>query len=178
MKPILSIFICVLFLTPCRAQYYVPFDYGFLPSLGISFQGHVNGEVGVMYGINSLNHGATKALYRDSPALYPKFATEFYADNNVFYLGPKLCGEFQWKFICARANIIDYTDFKTSDLRFTPEIGISLRDSRSFLSLFGDFMDVISVTYGYNVPIGNSRIDNIPGNRLTITINFLTTYEN
>src|SRR5215217_7353190 len=62
---------------------------------------------------------------------------EFPFGNGAFVLGPKLFSEFNLGFLSTAINVTPYTDFRETDLRVTPEIGIGL------LGYFG-------VRYGYN----------------------------
>lgn len=88
----------------------------------------------------------------------PKVSSEFNFNFKQFFLGPKVSYEFDYYVIGARINLIDYTDFKQSDFRFTPEIGLTFV---SYLNLF----------YGYNVPLSSGETRFAGTNRITLTIN-------
>lgn len=128
---------------------------GFTGSFGVSFQRHIDPEVGVIYCVSTLKHSNAVPV-----VFLPKLSTEFYLAGGEPYLAPKISFEAFYAFAGARINLIDYTNFKISDYRFTPEIGLTLAG-------------VIDIYYGYNIPIGNTRIENVVTNRITVTFNFI-----
>ena len=131
------------------------YENGFTFSFGVSFQRHVNPEVGILY-FNSLE----KIIYKSPISIMYKLSSEFYIAAGDPYFGPKLSYEATFYFAGVRLNLIDYTSFKASDFRFTPEIGISLSK-------------VLDIYYGYNIPLGTERISNVVNNRVTVTINII-----
>lgn len=145
---------------------------GFVPSYGCSFQYHFVGELGLQYGIGKVWDGTTLFEYGHPYSLfYPRIATEFYFVRKDLCLGPKIALEYIYRWFCTRANIIDYINFHDQhDLRFTPEIGIAFHNVTIDSS---DFFELINVYYGYNIPVGENRIADIPGNRVTISINLI-----
>lgn len=181
MKPIrLVIFFCISFFVLRINAQPVSYSHGIIPTFGISFQYHVAGELGMAYGIKDVFDESELAQSHKRVVFYPKLATEFYFTPLGLYLGPKAQLELSWKWVTARTSMIYYADvFGHRDLRFTPEIGLQLPLLRGlpFPSILFyprrwqyTYTD-LNLYYGYNIPVGDSRIDNIPGNRVTITFN-------
>lgn len=80
--------------------------------------------------------------------------------GNKFIMGPKI-GSFFNIFsmpVGFGLNLIDYTDFETTALRFRPEIGLGLQGTR--------------IVYGYNIPITNSNFGNINTHNFGIVVMF------
>ena len=123
------------------------------PSIGVSYQKQIVGEIGVLVA-KSISSGK-----RQPGLLFGyKLASEFNFDDKDFYLGPKLAFEADVYLISARLNIIDYTNTTYHDLKFTPEIGVSL---------FG----IANLHYGYNIPLTASNIKTVGTHRITLTVN-------
>lgn len=126
----------------------------FIFSSGLSYQRQLLGEVGLIYGYSAsdgpCNSGGLVGL---------KLASEFNFNKDNFFIAPKLGVEMDFLIFGARINFIDYTNFTYHDLKFTPEIGLSLT---GFLNLF----------YGYNFSLTDKQIDNVGTHRVTLTINF------
>jgi len=110
--------------------------------------------LGICYGSGATTTGSCGS--RD--IAFPKLGSEFTFDNNNLILGPKISIENVFWLLGTRLNVIDYTDFKQQDWRFTPEIGIS-------------FGGLLSIYYGYNIPLSNKRINSVSENRITLTVN-------
>jgi hypothetical protein len=129
-------------------------NYHLYPSIGISYQNQMVGELGVLYGKytsgGQCNPGIVSGM---------KLATEFNFDSHNFYLAPKLSYELDLVLISARINIIDYTNSIYHDLKFTPEIGLTL-------------LGIGNLHYGYNIPITPSKIDNVVTHRVTLVFNY------
>ena len=77
--------------------------------------------------------------------------------DNKLILGPKIGIWFGGGIIWG-LNLIYYTDFNQSSLRFRPEIGLGL----------GQFKFV----YGYNIPVTNKNFEGINKNNISIVILF------
>ena len=88
-----------------------------------------------------------------------KLGTEFNFDNKNFYMAPKISFEFDFLLFGLRLNMIDYTNATYHDLKFTPEIGLSIKG-------------IGSLHYGYNIPLTTNRIKDIGTHRVTLTFNF------
>lgn len=124
----------------------------FVFSGGISFQKELMGEVGVMYSNMEIGPCAPEIVAG------PKISSEFNFRSSQFIIGPKISYEFDIVALGTRVSLIDYTNFKKSDMCFTPEIGLSVAG-------------MLDVFYGYNIALSSSRTD-IPGtHRITLTIN-------
>jgi hypothetical protein len=119
----------------------------------LSYQKQLMGEIGLM-DMNASGGGPCNPPI----AVGPKFSSEFNFISRQFFIGPKISYEADFILFGARLNIIDYTDFKQNDFRFTPEIGLTII---GFIDLF----------YGYNIPLSSTRLDYIGTNRITLTIN-------
>lgn len=137
------------------------YQLGFMPYVGASYQYHWNGDVGVLFGKSEIIDGTNPPFYP-----YAGLGSEFYFADKKLYLGPKVSLELLWRPLCFRVSMIDYTNFTNQDYRLTPEVGIKLYLVRSIFRL-----NVISIYYGYNIPIGAERIGDVPGNRITIILN-------
>ncbi len=126
----------------------------FYPSIGVSYQKQIVGEIGVL---------ACKAIStgQRTPGIIfgYKLASEFNFEDKNFYLGPKLAFEADVYLISARINIIDYTNATYHDFKFTPEIGLTLAG-------------LINLHYGYNIPLFVSNIKDVGTHRITLTFNF------
>ncbi|MEZ4805283.1 MAG: hypothetical protein R2852_07325 [Bacteroidia bacterium] len=77
-------------------------------------------------------------------------------DNLI--LAPKLGYEMNAGVLCFRGNVISYFDNNTVDLRILPEVGITA---------FG----VLSIMYGYSIPMLNQRSESIRRSRFTLSAN-------
>ena len=129
-------------------------NFHFFPSIGASYQKEVVGEVGFFYG-KYISGGMC-----NPGVLYGyKLATEFNFDNKNFYMAPKISMEFDVLILSIRLNVIDYTNATFHDLKFTPEIGLTLGG-------------LGSLHYGYNIPLTASNIKDIGTHRITLTYNF------
>ena len=127
-------------------------DNTFFPSGGISIQKHIFGEAEVCYGSGDATCGSCGS----DDVFFPKLGSEFTIDNSKLVLGPKFSCEYVYAFLGTRINIIDYTNFTKHDWRFTPEIGLS-------------FCAIISIYYGYNIPLTEDRLSSVTTNRITLT---------
>ncbi len=131
-------------------------------SAGVSFQYHINYESGFLYGRDI----RTTMEKKDHKKMlgYIKIASEFYYASKTLFVGPKLSFEGAWRSLGARISAIDYVGDKEHDYRITPEFGFSqlyLARGKGYLNIF----------YGNNIPIGSSRIYDVPRNRITICYN-------
>lgn len=75
---------------------------------------------------------------------------------NRFVFAPKIFTNISYKFFSAQINLSAYTDFKTVEPVFTPEIGIGR---------------VIGIRYGYNFKILNKSFPEMGTHRLIIFFN-------
>jgi hypothetical protein len=152
-KRVILIFYFMVFSCYAYSQKIIDSDNIFFPALGLSIQEHLFGEANLCYGTGGTSLGSCG----DDHEWISKIGSEFSFNNKDLVLGPKLSLEYVRGFLGARINLIDYTDFKTQDWRFTPEIGITL----------GSFIDIY---YGYNIPLTNDRLNFVAENRVTLTI--------
>ena len=132
-------------------------DKMFAFSCGINFpiQKQAMGEIGIMY-YKDLGEGPCNP----GIVLGPKVSSEFNFRFNQFVIGPKISYEADLWFLGIRFNVIDYTNFKKNDFRFTPEIGLT-------------FLGDLDLFYGYNILLSSTKFDFIGTNRVTLTINIL-----
>ncbi len=135
------------------ASDYDPDANHFIFSTGISTQKQLWGEVGIIYGKTMIGSCDQIGL------VGAKLGTEFNFTPSKFMIAPKIGFEYDFSLFGARLNIIDYTNFTYHDIKFTPEIGLSL-------------LGFVDIFYGYNFSISEKRIDNIATHRLTLTVNF------
>jgi hypothetical protein len=133
---------------------------------GVTFNKQKFGEIGIGYGFISpwgacdcgpqnLNLGLK--LASEFGKIYVKEFGKM--DAQKFILAPKISAEVHVRFVGARINFIDYTDFTYHDIKFTPEIGIS---GNGLINLF----------YGYNFALSKNHLNGIARNRLTLVFNF------
>jgi hypothetical protein len=130
-------------------------NYHLYPSIGISYQKQLVGEVGVLYGYRRPSDGCKLC----GPLYGIKLASEFNFDSNNFYIAPKLAFELDLLIINARINFIDYSNVTYHDLKITPEIGLS-------------YSGIVTLHYGYNIPLTPSKIDNVGTHRVTLVFNY------
>ena len=129
-------------------------DYHLYPSIGISYQKQLVGEVGVLYAYSQpFSHCQTNVLYGI------KLAAEFNFNSNHFYMAPKIGIQTDYLLLSARLNLIDYTNSTYHDLKLTPEIGLSITN-------------IINIYYGYNIPLTPNKINDIGTHRVTLNFNF------
>ena len=129
-------------------------NFKLYPSVGISYQKQLVGEVGVIYAYSQpFSHCQTNILYGI------KLASEFNFDSNHFYMAPKIGIQTDYLLLSARLNLIDYTNSTYHDLKLTPEIGLSITN-------------IINIYYGYNIPLTPNKINDIGTHRVTLNFNF------
>ena len=124
-------------------------------SPGFSTQGNGNyyTEINFMYA--KLESGGPCT----PPALYgPRIGLETNFNNNHLVYAPKIGWEGSSFLFGIRGSIISYIDQGQIDLRFLPEIGISL-------------LSGVNLFYGYNIPLRDFRTTATTKHRLTLTIN-------
>lgn len=78
--------------------------------------------------------------------------------SNNFIIAPKLNAEVNITALSARIGFISYIQKDVFDLRFLPEIGLTLTGA-------------VNLMYGYSVPLLSNRADDISGHRVTLTFN-------
>jgi hypothetical protein len=117
----------------------------------------LKGEVGMLYGKPDKSIGSCSSGEFGS---YFKLGTEFNAGPDRFILGPKVGYEFSLLILGGRISIVDYTDFKTQDIRLVPEVGISL-------------LGRANLFYGFNIHLNENRFQEISRNRVTLSVNFV-----
>ena len=116
------------------------------PVLGLIYQKQLFMELGLMH---SNAESTASNFVNNLPALIAyKLSTEFNFNFNHFMMAPKLGLEFDPTYFCFRVNIIDFTDFKTNDFRFTPEVGFGL-------------IGIITLCFGWNIPLTHTEVPNI-----------------
>jgi hypothetical protein len=128
-----------------------PPDKKIVLSPGLSYQGQFLGEMNLMQlkGIRSRE----SVLVRG-----PRIGLEFNFNTSHFIYAPKIGYEWTFIFFTLRGNVISYVDQRKIDLRFLPEIGLSM-------------IGYANLTYGYNVPLLNFKSAEIDNHRITFTIN-------
>ncbi len=148
LRLVIKSFLLFIFIGNCNVAYSQEFGF----SGGVSYEKQFLGESGLLYG-TALYGPCTPIGYAGT-----KLSTEFNFNSNRFLLGPKLSCEFDFALFGARLSVIDYTDFKLHDLRFSPEVGLTC------LGVFGLY-------YGWNIPLTSERIEWVSSNRITFIIN-------
>lgn len=142
-----------------KSQSIMDGEDGLYFSTGVVYQNITMFDIGVMYGFVTygpvLIHGGKNHHIEYGI----KFSVEASYINSNIVLGPKLSIESNfYKVFGGRVNIINYTNFKTSDFCLTPETGIT----------FGGYFTIF---YGYNIHLTKNRISEISNHRISITLN-------
>lgn len=116
---------------------------------GINFWGNFYGElgVGVYQNRQSGHHFAGLAYF---------VSNEIKIDDKIL-IGPK-AGVWIGGGLAFGLNLIYYTDFDESSLRFRPEIGIGMGN--------------VKIVYGYNIPLTNKNFNRINKSNIGIAVMF------
>jgi hypothetical protein len=117
----------------------------------------LRGDIGMLYGKDiefDLRHGNGTVGYSGI-----KIGSEFNVGPDNFVIGPKIGYELDLLFFGGSINFVDYTDFKTQDFRFMPEVGFSI-------------LGRVNLFYSYSIPLGENKISGVGSNRLGLTVNF------
>jgi hypothetical protein len=122
-------------------------------SFGLSVQKQLVGDVGVIYGKGMTEHSGIVVGMKGI-----KLASEFNFNRDKFFIAPKISAEIHIVFVGLRFSVIDYTNYTYHDVKITPEIGVT---GLGYVSLF----------YGYNFSMNNSRLDYVAKHRLSLTFN-------
>jgi hypothetical protein len=122
-------------------------------SIGLSLQKQLVGDVGIIYGKGITEHsGFVLGM------MGIKLASEFNFNRDNFFIAPKISAEIHVFLVGLRFSVIDYTNYTYHDVKITPEIGVT---GLGYVSLF----------YGYNFSMNNSRLDYVDKHRLSLTFN-------
>lgn len=127
-------------------------DTRYVPKVGYSYQKGYYLEVGVIRGFIAESHGPNLGV------IGPFISTDINTQNLI--LGPKLGFEFSFLLLSGKVSSIAYTDFKKVDLRFTPEIGLTL-------------LGYLTICWGYNLKLNSNSFDDVGSNKFSININFM-----
>jgi hypothetical protein len=88
----------------------------------------------------------------------PRIGVEIGNFNNKTIVAPKVGYEVAGMFFCLRGNLIYYMQQSNKDLRLMPEIGFS-------------YLGFANLTYGYGLPILNSKIKDVRNSNIRLTFN-------
>ncbi len=88
----------------------------------------------------------------------PRVGVEIGNFNSKTILAPKVGYEVAGMFFCIRGNLIYYMQQTNKDLRLLPEIGFS-------------YAGFANLTYGYGLPILNSKIKEVRNSNIRLTFN-------
>jgi hypothetical protein len=122
-------------------------------SIGLSLQKQLVGDVGITYGKGITEHsGFVLGM------MGIKLASEFNFNRDKFFIAPKISAEIHVVLVGLRLSVIDYTNYVYHDVKITPEIGLS-------------GLGYVSLLYGYNFSLNNSRLDYVAKHRLSLTFN-------
>lgn len=116
---------------------------------GINFWGNFYGELGV-------------GVYRNRQSGYHFAGLAYFVSNEIkiddkILIGPK-AGVWIGGGLAVGLNLVYYTDFDESSLRFRPEIGMGLGN--------------VKIVYGYNIPLTNKNFDRINKSNIGIAVMF------
>ncbi len=120
-------------------------------SPGLIYQGELLGEINLMFSKLEMTTGGA-AIWG------PRVGIESSFTNNNYLIAPKIGYEFSGLIFCVRGNLLSYFQDKEVDLRFLPEIGLSLSGA-------------MNLCYGYNIHIIADKINDISNHRISLTIN-------
>jgi hypothetical protein len=81
-----------------------------------------------------------------------------FKNNSEFIIAPKVGFETSGTIFVMRLNAVNYFQDRKSDFRILPEIGLS-------------WAGVINLTYGYNIRLTNSLVEDINKHRFSLSIN-------
>jgi hypothetical protein len=79
--------------------------------------------------------------------------------NNKLFIASKVGYEINLVLVAIRANAIVYTDFQQIDLRFRPEVGLTL-------------LSRINLMYGVNIPLTSQEMNELAFHQFSLTFNF------
>jgi len=85
----------------------------------------------------------------------PNIGLELKTSTDNFILGSKIGVSANKYFIATGLHAIHYTDFKNSDFRLRPEIGLNLMATR--------------FVYGYSFPLGSTKLEHVNSHNFAIT---------
>lgn len=154
-KPILF-FVLVLIVLKSNAQSENTSNYKWGAMIGYKYQETNFIELGLVCS----KMGKGSGYFNDGILSQKNIGVGLDINLSNFLIGPKLSYEINYVFIAARANITTYTDFKKTDIRFTPEIGITL---------FG----LLNIYYGYNLALSDFQFNEIGNHRIGVHINII-----
>lgn len=77
---------------------------------------------------------------------------------NDLIIAPKLNLELNYILVSARMGFVSYMKRGNFDLRFLPEVGLTLAGG-------------VNLMYGYGLPLLSNRVDDISRHRVTLTVN-------
>jgi hypothetical protein len=128
-------------------------SYKLVLSPGLSNQNHkLFGELNLMY-LHA--EGGPCSL----PAMWgPRIGVESNFDSKNWVYAPKIGYEFDVLLLSVRANVLRYKSTENVDIRLLSEVGLTLAG-------------VLSVNYGYSVPIGSYKMETISKHRVSFTAN-------
>jgi hypothetical protein len=136
-----------------RSNFFGTPDYQFGPEGGLAYQKGLYGELGVAYS-DDLDDGEIHFLMDTY-----KIAAQYNFNSSSPIFVPKVCAEFNLLILCFRANMEDFTDFHINDYRVTPEVGIC-------------FLGIVSLCYGWNIPLTNNRLGNVGAHVLSLNFTY------
>lgn len=120
-------------------------------SPGLIYQGELLGEINLMFSKLDMTTGGS-AIWG------PRIGLESSFTKNNYLIAPKIGYEFSGLLLCVRGNLLSYIQNKKIDVRFLPEIGLSLSGA-------------LNLCYGYNVHVIANKIDYISNHRISLTVN-------
>ncbi|MBL4704819.1 MAG: hypothetical protein JKY54_09875 [Flavobacteriales bacterium] len=156
MKRILFILMVVLIPFSCLAQedetekdHYFTYE----PTFSVANKA----EIGLSVGYKKVGFSGSRFFNIANRWHGPYLGLSYGANNGEGLMISKLGYSVMHKIIIVRSALINYTDFGQGMFVFRPEAGLS-------------FFEVLSVTYGYNIPLTNTDYFNKKGHVLTINI--------
>jgi len=120
-------------------------------SPGLIYQNQFMGELNVMFSRLELTTGGS-AIWG------PRIGLESGFNKDKFIIAPKVGYELSGLLFCIRGSALTYFQANKVDVRFLPEIGLSLSGA-------------LNLCYGYNFHLFNDKIDDVTSNRISLTLN-------
>ena len=139
------------------ANYKHPFQTH--PEIGLAWQCNTFAEIGIM---RSMTEDLVE-MNEPTHLFGYKAAIETNLIPNNYVIAPKIAVEADIFILAFRANLTDFIGQGINDLRFTPEVGITLGGYFSFC-------------IGYNLPLLAHRINLIQNEVLSFNINYNKAY--
>lgn len=124
------------------------------PYAGVNFQRHMFWEAGLQWAHIEDGSPSTTPTYTAYKA-----GIEYQDTPNGRIIAPKVGASAEFYFLAFRGSLAGYSQGARFDPRAIVEVGLSVP------------LCLVQFTYGWNIPLGTDRIDEVTPHRFGITIN-------